>query len=39
MRVKPDKVATVFAGADIEATERARGYFSGMGHRRHQSRC
>jgi putative YphP/YqiW family bacilliredoxin len=27
--VKPDKVATVFAGADIEATERARGYFTG----------
>ena len=27
--VKPDKVATVFAGADIEATERARSYFSG----------
>jgi putative YphP/YqiW family bacilliredoxin len=25
----PDLVATVFAGADIEATERARGYFSG----------
>lgn len=28
---KPDKVATVFAGADIEATERARGYFTGYG--------
>ncbi len=27
--VKPDTVATVFAGADIEATERARGYFTG----------
>ena len=27
--VKPDKVATVFAGADIEATEKARGYFTG----------
>ena len=27
--VKPDHVATVFAGADIEATERARGYFTG----------
>ena len=27
--VKPDKVATVFAGADIEATDRARGYFTG----------
>lgn len=26
---KPDVVATVFAGADIEATERARGYFAG----------
>ena len=26
--VKPDKVVTVFAGADIEATERARGYFA-----------
>ena len=29
--VKPDKVATVFAGADIEATERARSYFTGYG--------
>ena len=28
---KPDKVATVFAGADIEATERARSYFTGYG--------
>ena len=27
--VKPDVVATVFAGADVEATERARGYFTG----------
>ena len=27
--VRPDKVATVFAGADIEATERARNYFTG----------
>jgi putative YphP/YqiW family bacilliredoxin len=27
--VKPDKIATVFAGADIEATERARSYFKG----------
>ena len=27
--VKPDKVTTVFAGADIEATERARSYFTG----------
>ena len=26
---KPDVVATVFAGADIEATERARGYLAG----------
>lgn len=26
---KPDVVATVFAGADLEATERAREYFSG----------
>jgi putative YphP/YqiW family bacilliredoxin len=29
--VKPDKVATVFAGADIEATEKARSYFKGYG--------
>jgi putative YphP/YqiW family bacilliredoxin len=28
---RPDKMATVFAGADIEATERARGYFTGYG--------
>lgn len=27
--VKPDLVATVFAGADVEATETARGYFTG----------
>ena len=27
--VKPDVVATVFAGGDIEATERARAYFTG----------
>jgi putative YphP/YqiW family bacilliredoxin len=27
--VKPDKVATVFAGADVEATEKARSYFTG----------
>ena len=27
--VKPDHVTTVFAGADVEATERARGYFTG----------
>jgi len=29
--VKPNRVATVFAGADIEATERARSYFTGYG--------
>ena len=29
--VKPAKVATVFAGADIDATERARSYFAGYG--------
>lgn len=28
---RPDKLATVFAGADIEATERARSYFTGYG--------
>ena len=27
--VVPDKTITVFAGADIEATEQARGYFQG----------
>lgn len=27
---KPDRVATVFAGADVEATNRAREYFAGM---------
>ena len=27
--VKPDRVATVFAGYDIEATSRARTYFTG----------
>lgn len=27
---KPDVVATVFAGADIEATDRARQYFTGF---------
>lgn len=27
--VRPDKVATVFAGADIEATEKVRSYFTG----------
>jgi putative YphP/YqiW family bacilliredoxin len=26
---RPDVVATVFAGADIDATDRARGYFTG----------
>ena len=26
---KPDVVATVFAGADVEATDRARSYFTG----------
>lgn len=28
---KPDKIATVFAGADIDATDRARSYFTGYG--------
>jgi putative YphP/YqiW family bacilliredoxin len=28
-QTKPEIVATVFAGADIEATERARSYFAG----------
>ena len=28
-QTKPDIVATVFAGADIEATDRARSYFAG----------
>jgi putative YphP/YqiW family bacilliredoxin len=27
---RPDTVATVFAGADIEATDRARSYFTGF---------
>lgn len=27
--VRPDRIATVFAGADLEATDRARGYFTG----------
>jgi putative YphP/YqiW family bacilliredoxin len=27
--VRPDRVTTVFAGADIEATDRARRYFTG----------
>jgi putative YphP/YqiW family bacilliredoxin len=26
---RPDRIATVFAGADIEATDRARSYFTG----------
>jgi putative YphP/YqiW family bacilliredoxin len=28
-QVRPDLVTTVFAGADIDATERARSYFAG----------
>jgi len=28
-RVRPDVLATVFAGGDVEATERARSYFTG----------
>lgn len=28
-QARPDKVVTVFAGGDIEATEKARGYFTG----------
>ena len=28
---KPDRVTTFFAGADIEATDRARSYFTGYG--------
>ncbi len=27
--VRPDRIATVFAGADIEATDKARSYFTG----------
>jgi len=27
--IKPDVVATVFAGADVDATDRARSYFTG----------
>ena len=27
--VRPDRVATVFAGADVEATDRVRSYFTG----------
>lgn len=26
---RPEKMVTVFAGADLEATEKARGYFTG----------
>ncbi len=29
-RVRPDRVVTVFAGQDVEATERARGYLTGF---------
>src|ERR1041385_6410198 len=29
--VRPDKVATVFAGAEIDATDKARSYFTGYG--------
>ena len=28
--VKPTRAATVFAGADVEATDKARSYFTGM---------
>lgn len=28
---RPERIATVFAGADIEATEKARSYFKGYG--------
>jgi putative YphP/YqiW family bacilliredoxin len=28
-RTRPDAIATVFAGADIDATDRARAYFTG----------
>ena len=27
--IRPDRIATVFAGADLDATEKARGYFTG----------
>jgi putative YphP/YqiW family bacilliredoxin len=30
-KVRPDRIATVFAGADIAATVRARSYFTGYG--------
>ena len=29
--VRPERLATVFAGMDVEATQRARGYFAGYG--------
>jgi putative YphP/YqiW family bacilliredoxin len=29
--ITPDRVTTVFAGADVEATSRAREYFTGVG--------
>jgi len=28
---RPERLATVFAGMDVEATDRARGYFKGYG--------
>lgn len=28
--VRPDRVATVFAGADLDATDRARSFFTGV---------
>lgn len=28
-QIQPERITTVFAGADIEATERARAYFTG----------
>ena len=35
---RPDRVGTVFAGGDIEATDRARGYFPAIRPRRRRSR-
>lgn len=29
-QTRPDRVATVFAGADVDATDRARSYFTGQ---------
>lgn len=29
-QARPDHIATVFAGADLDATDRARGYFTGF---------